>query len=760
MSMLKIALAFFLGMVLFGTYASAAPVLFDPVPKSSGFVGSGAVNFSVNVTSPDLNASGVTLFVISKDAKDHGDSWDNFIMACTSYAANSWLCKKSVSFAIAGSDTPELFYFVARENSGTNGTLGSASDPLTTTIDRNVPSLSFLSPTSNAHVSGNVTIGVSVSDSTSGLNLSSVQYSTGNNTWYSMTNNLATLDSTVFSNGAQVTITARAKDNVGNTINASVNVIADNEVPGISIVGVQSNALITGVRTFNASVTDTVSGVSAGKVKLNFANTDFKMSCAGSSQYNCSVVVDTSAYGDNTYNATFSVTDNAGNFNSTSILITLKNAQASAKILMQQNEYVRGTVTVSASFSNPDSIITGVNFQITKSSQLLNAAMQCSSSFTSCTYLLDTAIYSDGAYTFAVTVNNILGTTVTDSVTANIDNTPPSISVGTPSVAKGVISMSATITDENPKSSGVTLKTTAGTKSLACTLSGKTLSCTDQLNSSSLEDGLNTLTVTASDATGNSGTGSKTISVDNKPPVLKFLKVDPINLPSPKEVAFTAGLNDTGSSVKSVRATIRHASFAATLNLVKASDVWYGRGILVSFGQHDVDIEATDENDNSKTYTNSGYFFVGNLSCGDGICRPEENYCLCSTDCSRPSCGLNEITDCSSGLPACISQKRCGDKICSSDETCASCSTDCGSCSSIAAAERQIEAAKETLGPSGAQSPAGNELGKIFSFIGDTLMTQPFVVIIVVLALVIVVVIIFIAVKRKKVYESFLQPEK
>src|SRR3989344_7137196 len=99
--------AAFICLILLSVAAYGAPSLSDPFPKNGGFAGGGNIHFTVNITPSSLDSSNVVLFVISKNAFDVGESWDRFVMQCTSITAQDWKCSRIVSFAIAGSDTLE-----------------------------------------------------------------------------------------------------------------------------------------------------------------------------------------------------------------------------------------------------------------------------------------------------------------------------------------------------------------------------------------------------------------------------------------------------------------------------------------------------------------------------------------------------------------------------------------------------------------------------------------------------------------------------
>src|SRR3989338_2431983 len=111
--LLLAAVSIFLVM-LFSSVSSAAPLLHSYQPANNTFISGGAQTFSINVTDDNLNSSAVVLYIISLNAYEQGNPWDNHTLSCTG-SADEWKCTKAMSFAIAGSDTVELFYFEAND---------------------------------------------------------------------------------------------------------------------------------------------------------------------------------------------------------------------------------------------------------------------------------------------------------------------------------------------------------------------------------------------------------------------------------------------------------------------------------------------------------------------------------------------------------------------------------------------------------------------------------------------------------------------
>lgn len=660
--------------------AHAAPVLFDPKPEDGGFVGLGGVNFTINITDVSLDTDSARVFVISENAYNQEEGWDNFTMQCTNYGGGNWICSRVVSFAIAGTDTLELFYFTANDTAGSQGNLGSSDAPLEFTIDRNPPLITFTDPGEDSYVSGNFTIHVNIYDLVSGVNTSSVRMSFDNSSWSSMnieSNNTFTSswDTTSYEDNESVTIYVNVADFAYNSITQSINTIVDNEAPNLLVISPTAGSFISGVSLFSVNATDDFAGVD--NVRFTMAGSDFSMPCSGDI---CSFDLDTTVYSDGHKNVTFTVLDNAANINSSSLSIMIKNSESS--VFLSAPQYLSGSALITATITNVLGGIDTVSIDIDGPTES-STAMDCNAEFTSCTYLMDTSQFSDGAYTLTAIANSTAGDPSTGTVNVTIDNTNPGITLSIEDIVKDTFTIRATVTDANLDAGSVSAGIASAVLSMSCTPVGASLDCFAQYNSLQLSDGSKELNVTAKDLANNSITESKTVFVDNRAPDFVFLKIVPTYSGSGTEIEFTAGLEDEGTAVVNATVTLRHETFTATLDLEHVTGIWFGKAKISSVGSHKVDINVTDEGGNSAHFENVGYIFIGELLCGDGVCQEEENACLCASDCPAPECEDGKVLGCMSGVPICVTPAKCGDGICSESESCSSCGMDCGECGAI-----------------------------------------------------------------------------
>ncbi len=510
------------GLILLPSVALAAPFLHDPFPSNNSYTGGGTGVISINITDDNLNTSSVLLRIISLNAYQQGESWDVYSMPCAGSPAE-WNCTKSLSFAIAGSDTTELFYFEANDTDGIYGGHGTSSNPLRFTLDRNPPVISFASPVNGSYASGNKTIAITVSDSSSGVNSNTVQYSTDGSQWTTMSNSTQTSfssiwNTTIFSDNQTVILRTRASDIIGNTITERINVTVDNKFPELTIISPSPTTLV-GSSELKVNVSDYHSGVDLANVKYNVGPLNGALGCSGTKwNATCTAVLSTSSLSDGNYSLNFTVTDSAGNLRKASVEIKTKNTQPAITISEPANNaFLRGTILIKAALANAEGSVSSVQVSLEKSGNTTANTMTCEANFTACNYSLDTALFSDYGYTIKVKAVNSLNADISASIAATIDNTKPSIAIIQPATdVKGDFEIKADVTDDNVDKSKVAFKlSTSGP--LTCTVqTASKLICSTTFNSKQLADGKYSLEVSATDKAGNSFTASKEINIINQ----------------------------------------------------------------------------------------------------------------------------------------------------------------------------------------------------------------------------------------------------
>ncbi|MFA4819432.1 MAG: hypothetical protein WC613_00565, partial [Candidatus Aenigmatarchaeota archaeon] len=553
------------------------------------------------------------------------------------------ICTKSVSFSIAGSDTLEFFYFTAKDID--YGNLGNSTNPLVFKIDRSPPEITFIHPKNYTYVFGNTTLNISANDKVSGVNMSSTQFSAAGSPWSPMANLTGYLNTLVYANNQTISVKARASDNVSNVGIAEVNVTIDNEIPSLLVTSPVSHEILNDDELFSVNVSDQFSGVNTTRVTY-FINQSYSLACSGNV---CSSTVKTKTFADDDYNITFTVYDVAGNSNSSVVPVTFRNSRPF--VILTPKNYAKENITFTATITRPGGIITAVNL-IVNATQSLSTAMSCNSGFTQCTYPFNTKTFADGIYDLRASASNVLSYDIKDTGTLIIDNTNPEIIIESANYTKAILTINVRVNDPNGDSQKVSYTILGVTKLMSCLQQSDVLYCTSQYDFSSLADGPYNVTIAATDKLDHTTAKSKIIFVDKNPPEFRSLKITPLNPSSPTNVSIQAEIMDKGSNVKSASVSITNPTFSLNTDLVQLSGNWTRTFRATSVGAYKVDLIAADENGNSITFGNVGYFYLGQLSCGDGVCQSNENYCLCQMDCYAPTCSTGAV-DCRSGIPTC-----------------------------------------------------------------------------------------------------------
>lgn len=517
-----LSIAFSLIFVMFFSSASlAAPTLHSPQPSNNTFIAGGPQMFAINITSSNLNSSSALLYIISLNAYQQGENWDVHALTCVN-TSSEWKCNKAISFAIAGSDTVELFYFEANDTDNTKGNNGTAGNPLRFTLDRNPPLTIFVNPTNNSYVKGNQTISVTVTDSSSGVNNSAVQYSTDGSSWTSLNNVSATSfeatwNTTTFSNNQTVTLSIRTSDNVRNNATTRINVTVDNEIPQLTVLSSLTGVLGGGVQ-LQINANDSFSGVNLGNVRYKVGSLTGTLGCTGSNySATCSAVLNTANLQDGNHTLDFTVTDNAGNSNTSLVNITTKNTQPIPSILEPSNNaFVKGTILIRASIANAEGT-TYATVSIEQGANTTTKNMTCNSGFTSCNYSLNTTSFADGGYTVKVNAMNNSGVVASSSIIITIDNTKPSVTILQPiGDVKGDFEIKVDIIDTNFNQNKASFNISSFNGSLTCTPQTPTkYICSTSFNSKQLNDGKYSLDVIAEDKADNIIVTTKEISITN-----------------------------------------------------------------------------------------------------------------------------------------------------------------------------------------------------------------------------------------------------
>ncbi|MBS2025887.1 MAG: Ig-like domain repeat protein, partial [Deltaproteobacteria bacterium] len=393
-------------------------------------------------------------------------------------------------------------------------------------IDSQPPtvSISVTSPTANNKpaLSGNaaatvtgVSVNVVVKDE-NGNTLCSATASGG--TW-------SCTPTTAIADGAH-TLTATATDGAGNTATASTGLTVDTTPPALTLVA----------GPYATTSTPVFSGTSEAGAKVVVKDQNGNTLCAvnsvpASGNWSCT----SSALVDGAYTITATATDALNNAATASKPLTVDTvppavALTTAALTNSKNPAITGTAEVGASVVVKDE---NGNTLCSIASVPAGGAWSCPAS---------AAALSDGAHTLTATATDAAGNTATSSKSMTVDTQAPAValttaalvSTHTPAISGAAeVGASVVVKDEN----GNVLCTVASVGS------NGTFSC--PVSASALADGAHTLTATATDAAGNTGTASKTMTVDTTAPAVALTTPAAINSTTPA----ISGTSEAGASV-------------------------------------------------------------------------------------------------------------------------------------------------------------------------------------------------------------------
>lgn len=285
-------------------------------------------------------------------------------------------------------------------------------------IDNTRPTVTIVSPKNAANVQGNISIEAYANDP-SGIEGMEFEVETNSvaMTFDSVTGHwTASLDTTTLIDGLH-TINVKATDKAGNVGSTSITVTIDNTPPFADIVAPSNNSYVRG--TIEIEVT-------GGDINFNrtelFINGRLRVSwnASGTKTYHWN----TATLTDGTYIIVLKVYDNADNFTTDEILVTVDNTPPIAEVRTPAPfDYVKGNcnITIFAYDTNLNSIqlsIDGSNFPLVSTNGIHSFVWDTSS--------------INGMRTIVLSVYDKAGTKTERTISVTADNTLPSVSITNP----------------------------------------------------------------------------------------------------------------------------------------------------------------------------------------------------------------------------------------------------------------------------------------------------------------------------------------
>jgi hypothetical protein len=424
----------FLFLPLFAASAAAAPVLFDIFPENGTYINGTDTNiFLTRVNDSALNVSTVFLHV---RVDDPTSTWSNISMAANCYNVSlaDWYCNTTVPglSALVSDGNVLLYYFDAYNANNEYGSNGTASSPNRVVVDRSSPIINFTVPVNQSYVSGNVTIQLQIRDVFSGVDDSTANYSFDNSTWLPLSKQGSvytaeqTWNTAAYGNNQTVALYAKAADKLGNKNFVYINVTVDNEIPRLQIILPYLNQNISGSFLVNISAEDSFAGLDNATAALSIASAQYSLACTGSLySMNCSALLNTTDFADDSYNITFSIKDRAGNVVQNQTTVVIDNLPPQITILHPQHQSeVKGTVTIRANIVDLGTGVVNASYRWEAGNISSWILLTCSGSSKTptCNGKWNTSEVSDGVYTIRLQAYDGLSRQGTAEIRVTVKN--------------------------------------------------------------------------------------------------------------------------------------------------------------------------------------------------------------------------------------------------------------------------------------------------------------------------------------------------
>ena len=406
----------------------------------------------------------------------------------------------------------------ARDAAGNTATTAAVS----ITVDNTAPTVSLTGPANGATVSGSVNLAATAAD-TGGSGMAGVQFfvdgvlvgaeDTGSP--YGVSWNTATVG-----NGSH-TVTARARDNAGNTrISAArtvnvANAAPDTTAPTVSLTGPANGATVSGSVNLAASAADTGGSGMAG-VQFFVDGAAVGAEDTGSPY---GVSWNTATVGNGNHTVTARARDNAGNTRiSAARTVNVANAVAdttapTVSLTSPAAGPIRGAVTMTATATDNagGSGMAGVQFLVN------GAAVGAEDTATPYTLTVNTTAADNGTYTVAARARDGAGnTSTTPAVSITVDNSAPTVSLTGPAsgaTVSGSVNLAATAADTGGSGvAGVQFLVDGAAQGAEVTTGPYGMSW----DTATVANGTHTLAARARDTAGNTTTTAPvSVTVDN-----------------------------------------------------------------------------------------------------------------------------------------------------------------------------------------------------------------------------------------------------
>ena len=322
---------------------------------------------------------------------------------------------------------------------------------------------------------------------------------------------------------ADIAIAITATDAAGNMGTASVMVTLDNTAPEVTGESIDMSSVMAGDEVTISAMVSEAADVSADVSMLNAdAATLSLMDADGSGMYSGTVMV--TADGDAADIAiAITATDAAGNMGTASVMVTLDNTVPTVEASADKTHAKNGdTVMLTAMVSEAANVSATVS-QLDDTQLVVDLTDEDGDlTYTGPVMISMSNTAEDGSKEITVTATDAAGNSGTASASVMLDNTVPEVTdvSGSPSPARNghPVTISATVSEASTVSADVSDLDTMQTEMVMLTDDDGDGTYTGSFTISDdneAENGTRTVTVTATDAAGNSGSDTGTVDLIN-----------------------------------------------------------------------------------------------------------------------------------------------------------------------------------------------------------------------------------------------------
>ncbi len=406
-------------------------------------------------------------------------------------------------------------------------------------------------------------------------------------------------------NDGEITFTATATDEIGNSATSSLSAALDVTPPAVDITSVPAAITIASAGSVEIGGTGEV-GASISLVAGDGVDSTIEYTTTVDEEGNWSIEgIDVSALADGTITFTVTAKDAAGNETETSET-SVKTTVAITSITEPINAENAGDVTVSGTGEIGATISLVVSDGTNSTSEYTTTIDEIGNwSITG----VDVSTLDDGSITFTATATDGDSNTAEFSETVEKDTVAPEVeltSVTDPINANNADSFSASGTGEvGATISLVASDGTNATDARTTTVSEFGIWSIEGIDVTALDDGTITFTVTATDAAGNTSTDSAEATKDVVAPELDITSIlDPITIANHHATAI-GGTGEVGATI-SVVASDGTNSTTAHMTIVDEAGNWSFEDIdtgALNDGVLTYTVTATDAAGNSTTDT-------------------------------------------------------------------------------------------------------------------------------------------------------------